>query len=174
MLNVYFKEWGYGRLKRLPYLGYHILLMVLMMAVIIASIFAIGAAESVIGGDLAAAQEIISDKFGILAIFGFVVLIFVVMFAQINILAKRIRDMGLPALWTILGIIAVSVALNIAFPAQEIAVSTAVVDTAAGTQAAISGTATQSSMIVQGFDLLLFLCLILIPSDTFGRRRNWN
>lgn len=174
MFNVYFGEWGNGRLKRLPYLGYYILLMVLMMAVIFATIFALGATESLMGGDLAATQEIIRNKFGILAIVGFVVLIFVVLFGQINILAKRIRDMGLPALWTILGIIAISMALNVAFPAQEIAVSTAVVDTAAGTQAAISGTATQSSMIVQGFDLLLFLCLILIPSDTFGRRRNWN
>ena len=29
MLKIYFGEWGSGKLQRLPYLGYHILLMVI-------------------------------------------------------------------------------------------------------------------------------------------------
>ena len=170
MLKIYFGEWGDGRLKRLPYLGYHILLMVLMMAIIFASIFSVGTMENFIGGDLATAQEVIRDKFGILAIVGFATLFIVMMFGQVNILAKRIRDMGLPALWTILGIIAISILLNILFPAQEVTINTATIDTAQGSAAAVAVKSTTSSMIVQGFDMLLFLCLIFIPSDAFGKK----
>ncbi len=170
MLKIYFGAWGDGRLKRLPYLGYHILLMVLMMVVIFASIFSIGATENFIGGDLATAQDIIRDKFGVLAIVGFAILFIIVMFGQVNILAKRIRDMGLPALWTILGIIAISIVLNILFPAQEVTINAAAVETAQGSAAAVAVKSTTSSMIVQGFDMLLFLCLVFIPSDSFRKK----
>lgn len=170
MLKVYFGAWGDGRLKRLPYLGYHILLMVLMFIAVFGTIMALGATESTMGGDIAATQAAIMDKAGFLIVFAVVALIFVVIIAQVNIMAKRIRDMGLPALWTILGIIAVSLLLNILFPAQQTEITAAVVKTAEGTAAAASANSTVPSMIVQGFDLLVFLCLILIPSDTFAKK----
>jgi uncharacterized membrane protein YhaH (DUF805 family) len=170
MLKIYFGEWGNGRLKRLPYLGYYVLLMFLLMVVIFGMIFAVGASERLMGGDLLATQQLLTERFGILAIVGFVVLMIIALFAQVNILAKRIRDMGLPALWTILGILAVSLLLNMLFPAQEVAVSTTVVQTAEGTAASISANSTAPSMIVQSFDMIVFLCLLLIPSDTFNKK----
>lgn len=170
MLKVYFGEWGNGRLKRLPYLGYYVLLMFLFIAVMFAAIFTVGASEKFIGGDLVAAQQLLTDRFGMLAIVGFAALMITVLFAQVNILAKRIRDMGLPALWTILGILAVSMILNMLFPAQEVAISTEVVQTAEATAASVSANSTVPSMIVQGFDMIVFLCLLLIPSDTFNKK----
>lgn len=171
MLKVYFGEWGNGRLKRLAYLGYYLLLMVLFAAILFGSIFAVGATENIMNGDIAATQAMLLDRFG----FVFIALIFVfmiaMMVAQINILAKRIRDMGLPAVWTILGIIAVSLVLNILFPAQSVEVHTAVVKTAEGTMAAAETHATTASTIVQLFDLVVFLCLIFIPSDAFSKNR---
>ena len=58
MLKTYFGEWGEGKLQRLPYLGYHILLMFLIIVIIFAGIFAVGAAENLMGGDLATAQKL--------------------------------------------------------------------------------------------------------------------
>jgi len=168
MFKVYFGEWGSGRLKRLPYLGYYVLLMVIVVAVIVAVIASVSFVETKSGMDMAATQAAMLDKFGMVGMLGFVVLILAMMIAQINILAKRIRDMGLPAVWTILGIIAVSIVLNILFPAQVTEVSTTVVQSAEGVAAAAEATTTPS-LLVQGFDLLVFLCLLFIPSDAFSK-----
>ncbi|QOR61507.1 hypothetical protein ACM66Z_08700 [Sulfurovum sp. ST-21] len=170
MLNVYFGEWGEGRLKRLPYLGYHILLMVLMFSVIFGIVLAVGASVNLLDTDLMSAQAFMFEKFGLLAIICTLLFLLSGMVAQVNILAKRVRDMGLPAFWTILGMIAVSMLLNILFPAQQMEVNTAVVSTAEGTSAALAANATEASIVVHLFDLAVFLCLILIPSDTFNKR----
>ena len=169
MLKTYFGEWGEGKLQRLPYLGYHILLMFLVVAIIVAGIFAVGAAENLIGGDLASTQKMLMDKFGIAAIIGISLLIFIAMLGQVNILGKRIRDMGLPVLWTIFAIIVLSIVLNFIFPPQEVAISASAVQTANGSAAVVSSV-TQTNMIVQIFDTILFLCLIFIPSNTFGNK----
>ena len=169
MLKTYFGEWGEGKLQRLPYLGYHILLMLLIIVIILAGIFAVGAAENLMGGDLATAQKMLMDKFGLVAIIGIGLLIFIAMLGQINILGKRIRDMGLPVLWTIFAIIALSMVLNLVFPPQEVGISASAVQTANGSAAAISSV-TKTNMIIQLFDTVIFLCLVLIPSNTFGNK----
>ena len=169
MLKTYFGEWGEGKLQRLPYLGYHVLLMFLVVAIILAGIFAVGAAENLIGGDLATTQKMLMDKFGIVAIIGIAALMFFAMLGQVNILGKRIRDMGLPVLWTIFAIIALSMVLNFIFPPQEVAISASAVQTADGSAAAVSSI-TKTNMIVQLFDTIIFLCLVLIPSNTFGNK----
>ena len=169
MLKTYFGEWGEGKLQRLPYLGYHILLMFLIIAIIFAGIFAVGAAENLMGGDLATAQKMLMDKFGLVAIIGIGLLILITILGQINILGKRIRDMGLPVLWTIFAIIALSMVLNLIFPPQEVAISASAVQTANGSAAAISSV-TETNMIIQLFDTVIFLCLVLIPSNTFGNK----
>ena len=173
MLKVYFGEWGTGKLQRLPYLGYHILLMFIITAVIFAGIFAIGTTENLIGGNLAETQKILMDKFGIAAILSFAALMIIALFGQVNILGKRIRDMGLPVLWTILGIIAVSLVLNVLFPPQEVTLSATAVQTADASATAVKATATTNSMIVQIFDTIIFLCLLFIPSNTFGSKDHY-
>ncbi len=169
MLKTYFGEWGEGKLQRLPYLGYHVLLMFLVVAIILAGIFAVGAAENLMGGDLATTQKILMDKFGIVAIIGISLLMFIAMLGQINILGKRIRDMGLPVLWTIFAIIVLSMVLNFVFPPQEVALSASAVQTVGGSAAVVSSV-TKTNTIVQLFDTVIFLCLLLIPSNTFGNK----
>jgi uncharacterized membrane protein YhaH (DUF805 family) len=168
MLKVYFGEWGEGRLQRLAYLGYHVLLMFIIVAIIFGAIFAVGATEKVMGGDIMATQAMLSERFGLVAIFGIVILMMAMLLGQINIMAKRIRDMGLPAVWTILGIVVVSMILNMLFPAQVTEVSTAIVKTAEGTAAAATAQTT-ASPIVQLFDTVVFLGLLFIPSDAFRK-----
>ena len=170
MLKTYFGEWGTGKLQRLPYFGYHILLIVLIMVIILGSITAVGAIENFIGGNLAETQKMLMDKFGFVAIAGIMVLIFAAMLGQLNILGKRIRDMGLPVWGTILGIMFISLILNIALPPQEVAISAAAVQTADGSAAAVATTTTSTNIFVQIFDMIVFLCLVFIPSNTFGNK----
>ena len=110
------------------------------------------------------------DKFGFVAIAGIMVLIFAAILGQVNILGKRIRDMGLPVLMTIIGIMIVSLILNIALPPQEVAMSATAIQTADGSTAAVATATTTPNVIVQIFDMLVFLCLLFIPSDTFGSK----
>ena len=170
MLKIYFGEWGTGKLQRLPYFGYHILLIVLIMAIILGTVFAVGAAENFMGGNLAETQKMLMDKFGFVAIAGIMFLIFVAMLGQVNILLKRIRDMGLPVLMTIIGIMIISLILNIALPPQEVAMSAAAVQTANGSAAAVATTVTTANIFVQIFDMIVFLCLVFIPTNTFGSK----
>jgi len=173
MLKIYFGEWGSGKLQRLPYLGYYILLMVLVMLIIFGGIFAVGAGANIMSGDIAATGDLLMAKFGAVALFGIVVIMFLAMLGQVNILGKRIRDMGLPVLWTILGIIAISMILNVAFPPQEAAISAAAVQTANSSATAVAASSTSTSMVVQIFDMVVFLCLVLIPSNTFRNKNHY-
>ncbi len=169
MLKVYFGQWRDGRLKRLPYLGYYFLLIFLMMLLIGGVIMAAGAAESMMGMDIAAVQAMLVAKFGMVMIFAIFLFVIAMGIANINIMAKRIRDMGLPAWWTILGIIAVSILLNIFFPVQEVSVATAVVDNGGMPSASFAAHGTTAGWITQLYDMLIFLSLVLIPSDFFKK-----
>ena len=169
MFNTYFGDWNTGKLQRLPYLGYHLLLIVLIIAIIMGTIFAVGAAENFIGGNLVETQKMLMDKFGFVAIAGIMVLVFAAMIGQLNILGKRIRDMGLPVLVTIIGIMVISLILNIVLPPQEVAMSAASIQTADSSAVAVA-TTTTANMYVQIFDMLVFLCLLFIPSNTFGSK----
>ena len=172
MLKTYYGEWGTGKLQRLPYLGYHLLLMVLIMIIIIGTIFAVGAADNFIGGNLVETQKMLMDKFGFVAIAGIMVLIFAAMLGQLNILGKRIRDMGLPVLMTIIAIMVISMILNIALPPQEVAMSATAIQTADGSAASIATATTTPNVIIQIFDIIVFLCLLFIPSNTFGNKNS--
>ncbi len=172
MLKIFYGEWGTGKLQRLPYFGYHLLLIVFIIAIIMGTIFTVGAAENFMGGNLAETQTMLMNKFGFVAIAGIMVLIFATMIAQINILGKRIRDIGLPVLWTILGIIIISMVLNITFPPEEIAISAAAVQSADGSATAVAASTTTASVVVQIFDMLIFLCLLFIPSNAFGSKNS--
>ena len=167
MLKTFFGEWGTGRLQRLPYLGYHILLMVLIMASIFGAIMLVGTIENIMGGSLEEIQTMLLDKFGIIGIIGIVALVFITLLAQVNILGKRIRDMGLPVLWTILGIVAISMVLNVIFP-PEVTMAATSIQTADGSATAMAASSTNTNMFIQAFDMIVFACLVFIPSNTFG------
>jgi uncharacterized PurR-regulated membrane protein YhhQ (DUF165 family) len=112
------------------------------------------------------------DKFGFVAIAGIMVLIFAAMIGQLNILGKRIRDMGLPVLMTIIAIMVISMILNIALPPQEVAMSATAIQTADGSAASIATATTTPNVIIQIFDIIVFLCLLFIPSNTFGSKNS--
>jgi hypothetical protein len=145
--------------------------MVLVMAIIFGMIIAVGAVENM-GGNIAETQTMLLEKFGMLGVIGMVILIFVAIAGQINILGKRIRDMGLPVLWTILGIVAISMVLNVIFP-PEVTMAAASVQTTDGSATAMAASTTSTSMILQIFDMIVFACLVFIPSNTFKNKNHY-
>jgi len=167
MWQVYFGQWQSGRLKRLPYLGYDVLLMVLGFVIVMGMfLLAGGSMEGMLGMDPVALLE----SMGLFVIFGIFIVFIALGVANLNIMAKRFRDMGLPAWGTVAGIILVSIVLNLLFPSQQMAVNTAVVDMNGALSTVGSMHASTGSIVTEGFNLFVFLCLVLIPSDTFGNQ----
>jgi len=142
MWKAYFGNFSAGRLKRLQYLGYAILLAVLMTALMLAIVFAIGAGEHLIGGDLQQAQDKLRGWFGVPATIIVMVVFMAAALAKLNIMAKRIRDMGLNGWW-----LAIAILL------------------------AIGATSTMHTEQTGGFVFcFVSLALLLVPSNTFGKK----
>lgn len=140
MLNIFFGDFSTGRLLRLPYLGYITLLIVLWIGFIFATVLAIGAAEHLMGGDLAEAQATIMSSLGIpyMIILGLVLLALFV--ASFNMMAKRARDIGLPGWTCVVGIMIVIWLVSF------------LVSDEAGS----------------GISAIVSFALLLVPSNTFG------
>lgn len=140
MWSVYFGEFGTGCLNRLQYLGYLLLLAALMLGFMIVLVLAVGAGEHLVGGDLQTAQDNLRAWFGlpatiIVALVGLAILV-----AKLNIMAKRIRDMGLAGWWLALVLLLAAGGTSIT-------------------------TSEETGSIVYGIFTIL---LLLIPSNTFG------
>ena len=97
-----------GRLMRLQYLGYSLLVYLLMFGFVFVVILAIGAGEHIIGGDLQHAQDKLREMFTLPAMIVFAVIMPLFLFMVANIMAKRIRDIGLPGWWSVLAIIVIT------------------------------------------------------------------
>ena len=150
MLKSYFGDVKSGRLQRLPFLGYFILLQIIMVAIAVGIGAGIGAAESLVGGDLQQAQEMLRTRFGIPVIILLAILFGALFFAMLNLEAKRIRDMGLPGWWTLLAVAVISIILGVLYNL-------------------LVGAEPQTSSQSSGaFSMIILLALLLIPSDTFA------
>jgi uncharacterized membrane protein YhaH (DUF805 family) len=148
MLNTYFGDVTSGRLQRLPFLGYFILLQIVILAIAIGIGVGLGVAENLVGGDLQQAQEMLRTRFGIPVMIMLAILFGTLLFAMLNLEAKRIRDMGLPGWWTLLAVLIFSVIIT--------ALLSGFLDPELGNRV--------SSII----SAIAFLALVFIPSDTFS------
>ena len=142
MFNAFFGDIANGRLMRLRYLGYSLLLGFLFIVFGLAVGLAIGVGEDLIGGNLQQAQDQLRAWFTLpfMIVFGLVVALF--LFIGANLKAKRLRDIGLPGWWSVLAI----------------AVLTGVLSVAVSKEAG------------NGLYLLIWLALVLVPSNTLGKR----
>jgi len=140
MLKIYFGEFSDGRLLRLPYLGYTLLMVAVFIGFVFGTIILMGAAETMMGGDLAGAQQTLMTALGIpyMTILGVIVL--GVLVGSLNVMAKRVRDIGLPGWMFVLGFMIVSFLVS----------------------GFISESASNGLSTIVGFGLLF------IPSNTFG------
>ena len=108
MIKALFGEVKTGRLMRLQYLGYSVLLSLLMFGFGLAVVMAIGVGEHIAGGDLQQVQDQLLEQLTLPAILVMAVVMPLFLFVGVNIMAKRIRDIGLPGWWTVLAIFIVS------------------------------------------------------------------
>ncbi len=150
MLSTYFGDITSGRLLRLPFIGYLILLQVVMFVLVMGGAASLGIAENLAGGNLQDTQAMLGEKFGIPAMIVIAIVMALYLFADLNLKAKRIRDMGLPGWWTLLAVIVISIVVTI------------VVNIAFGSD---PETSNQISSIITA---IVFLALLFIPSDTFS------
>jgi len=154
MLKTLFGEVKDGRLARHPYLGYIVLLIAISMGIVFGALVLAGGIERMMSGEIQQTQEMLTQKFGIPGLILVLVVTLMLGFANFNITAKRLRDMGLPGWWTMLGIAIVSIAVSLIFPAETI-----VQDGQSITQASLP-----SSIL----ELAVFAFTLLVPGNTFG------
>jgi len=143
MIDVYFGNFANGRLLRLPYFGYSVLLVFLLFGFMLGTVILMGAAENMMGGDLADAQSMLMETLGIPYMIILGILVFVTIIASLNIMAKRVRDIGLPGWLVVLAFIIISALIS-----QFVSVSAS-----------------------NGLSTVVGLGLLLIPSNTFGGNR---
>lgn len=142
MLNVLIGDIKNGRLLRLQYLGYSLFLIFLFVLFAFAVILAIGAGEHILGGDLQQAQAQLQEWFSLPFLLIFIVFMAVLSFMSLNIMAKRIRDMGLPGWWMVLILLILESVVSY-FISQQVS---------------------------SGLHTLIWILLVLIPSDVFDNR----
>lgn len=141
MLKTLYGEITTGRLKRLAYLGYYILVSALIILVGFGIGASVGLAERLAGGGLEEARAAVWSQFGIIGITLIAAVFAALFFAHLNIAAKRIRDIGLPGWWIMLTIAVLGVFASIVGGGQ----------------------------LASGVNLLIFLSLLILPSDSFGK-----
>jgi len=118
MITTLFGDIASGRLARLPFLGYLLLLAALVIGFAFVVGLMIGAAEQLIGGDLQQAQAKLAEWLSLpfMIVLGLVVA--AITFAGANIEAKRFRDIGLPGWWSVFAVILVTAAFSVAVSPQ--------------------------------------------------------
>ena len=143
MFKAFFGDITNGRLLRLSYLGYSLLLGLLVIGFGLAIVLAIGAGEHLIGGDLQQAQDKLREWFTLpfFIVFGLVSALF--FFAGLNIMSKRIRDTGLPGWWIVLAIIVLEV------------IASSIISEQAGSS----------------LHMLIWIALLLIPTNALAHYR---
>jgi len=141
MIKTLFGDLSSGRLQRLPYLGWYAVLALFVLVIGFGIGASIGLAERAGGGEMADAQMVITEHLGVVGMVLIIGIFSVLLFAHLNIAAKRIRDMGLPGWLVLLGVI----------------IAGGLIGTLAG------------QGIGALFNLLGLLALLLVPSNAFGK-----
>ncbi|MGD8276151.1 MAG: DUF805 domain-containing protein [Thiohalocapsa sp.] len=88
-----------GRLKRLPFLGWYLVILALAMVLSFALGAVIGAAERMAGGEPIETQVALGESLGPVGLIAVAAVFALLLLGQMNIMAKRLRDMGLPMAW---------------------------------------------------------------------------
>jgi len=101
-----------GRMTRLPFVIYMSCIQLVLLLYVIGVGVAAGLGDVALIGDLDQAQQRLSDFISTPFILATVVFFLAAIFAHLNILAKRIRDIGLPGWWLLLGYVIVRIILS--------------------------------------------------------------
>jgi len=144
MINILIGDIKTGRLLRLQYFAYSLFLLFMVISFVLLTVFAMGIGEHLLGGNLQQAQTQLRDWFTLPFILIYGVLIIILIFISINLMAKRIRDIGLPGWLTVIGIIIL--------------------------EGIVSATISEESG--SGLHTLAWLILVLVPSNALQKTRD--
>jgi len=139
-----FGEIKTGRVGRAGFFWNSMLVLVLVLIFAIVLILMIEVGEQVMGGDMASAQKKIEEWSSLPGIVAAALFSALLMFAQVNLAAKRVRDMGLPGWWVVASAVLIGLILSQVLPDQ----------TASGLNAAV------------------WLALLLVPGGVFERQHD--
>jgi uncharacterized membrane protein YhaH (DUF805 family) len=140
-MHAIFFDIANGRLARLPYFGHWLLLVALAIVAAIVVGISFGVSEHMIHADFKGAHEKLSIGMLIPLIICFVVIGFATMFGLLNLMAKRIRDIGLPGWPVVIGLTIVLALIS-----------------------------ALSHGLGQALHGVLFLALVFVPTDAVGNR----
>lgn len=143
MLKIFWGEVRTGRLKRLPYVACFVTLNVLLGLLLFAGVMLMGFDETLLEGGAEQIQKAFADNLSMpVMLIGGLLVMFCTL-ASMNIMAKRLRDIGLPGWWSTLGIALLSLILSFQ----------------------VAGS------IGDGFQLLVLLALLLLPSGILSKQQ---
>jgi uncharacterized membrane protein YhaH (DUF805 family) len=108
MVRDYFGDFANGRLKSIPFMVRWLVLLAIFFGVLIGIGAAIGITERLAGGDVEALQRELAQNLGGPFAIAMLVFLVLVLIANLNIIAKRARDVGLPGWLTAIGIAGLS------------------------------------------------------------------
>lgn len=143
MFKTLFGDVRKGRVGRLAFLGWSALLTAISVAIVLGIGFGAGIAENLFAADAAEAQAQIAERLGLPALLLFAIAFGAIFFADLNLTAKRFRDIGLPGWWLVLAVVLLSMAIA----------TTALPEAASG------------------LHLLVFVVLCLVPTGALAGRR---
>lgn len=103
MVRTMFGEIFRGRLARLPFIGAMIGLVLVAVLVSAVIVISVGVAESLVAGDLLATQALVHASIGLPAFLAVALLYLALTFGYFNLIAKRVRDIGLPGWAVVIG-----------------------------------------------------------------------
>jgi len=133
-----------GRIGRAGFFWNSVLVIALAVIFAITLIILVEVGEQIVGGDMASAQKKIEESSSLPGMIVTAVFTALLMFAQVNLAAKRVRDMGLPGWWVVTAAALVGLILSQTLPDQ----------TASGVNAAV------------------WLALLLVPSGVFELKKD--
>ncbi|WP_457668355.1 DUF805 domain-containing protein [Thiolapillus sp.] len=156
MFKALFGDVSNGRLARLSYLGYALLITAIMFGIMFGVAALAGMAEQVMNGDLQQIQTTLGGKLGLPLMLFMAIIMLALGFASLNIAAKRIRDMGLWGWTTLLILAVIGGVVGFLFP---------------GETTMINGVAQMApSAASSALQAIVLLCLLFIPSNAFGSK----
>jgi uncharacterized membrane protein YhaH (DUF805 family) len=101
MFNALWGDILRGRLQQLPFLGWYLVLGLIAVVLAFGIGAGIGAAGRMAGGEPLSDELALAESLGETGVLAVAVLFALLLLGQLNIMAKRLRDMGLTSAWLI-------------------------------------------------------------------------
>ena len=133
-----------GRIGRAGFFWNSVLVLILVLIFAIVLIFVVEVSEQIMGGDMASAQKKIEESSSLPGMIATAVFAGLVMYAEVNLAAKRVRDMGLPGWWVVAGAAIIGLILS----------------------------QTISDQSASGLNVAVWLALLFVPSGVFERSQD--